>query len=113
MNKEYYPSPSEISSVDKNLEFVPESLQLFLQDILSEKNTNLKVSSLDQAVIQGSRPRSIISPLQIALGVQLHHCFASRFLIETLFNLGFCSSYPEVQKFETSAALAKGIDIPG
>lgn len=50
-------------------------------------------------------------PLQ--LGVQLHHSFASRFLLETLSNLGFCSSYSEVQKLETSAAIAQGIDIPG
>jgi len=55
-------------------------------------------------VIHCVRPRVIIAPLQLGLGVQLHHHFASKFIIDTLFNLGFCSSYNEVTRFERSAA---------
>ena len=113
VSKENYPPPSDISSAEKNFGYVPESLQLLLQDIFSEKNTRLKISSIGQAIMQAARPRALITPLQLGLGVQLHHSFASRFLIDTLYNLGLCISYSEVHKFETSAAAAQGIDIPG
>lgn len=38
----------------------------------------------------------------------MHHHFGSRFLIDTLYNLGFSSSsYSEVQKFEMNAAASR------
>ena len=63
--------------------------------------------------MQAARPRLQITPLQISLGIQLHHHFASKFLIDTLHNLGFCSLYSEILRFESSAAASQGIDIPG
>ena len=70
-----------------------------------------KKSSIGQAIIQAAIPRKVIAPLQIGLGVQMHHYFGSKFLIETLNSLGFCSSYHEVQRFEQSAAVSQGIQI--
>ena len=55
---------------------------------------------LGQALMQAARPRSLIMPLQIGLGMELHHHFASKFLIDTLSKLGFCKSYSEVRLFE-------------
>ena len=43
----------------------------------------------------------------------MHHQFGSKFLVETLNNLGFCSSYKEVKNFESNAAVSRGTDIPG
>lgn len=54
--------------------------------------------------MQATRPRTLIAPLQISLGVQMHHHFGSRFLLDTLNSLGFASSYTKVQKFELNAA---------
>ena len=72
------------------------------------------MSSIGQAIMQASRPRSLIAPLQLGLAVQLHHNFGSRFLLDELNHLGFCSSYSEVQKFESSAAISQGfLKIPG
>lgn len=68
----------------------------------------LKIAAIGQAMIQAARPRVIISPLQISLGVVLHQHFASRFLIDTLHNLGFCTSYSEIKKFQSSAAVVQG-----
>ena len=62
--------------------------------------------------MQGARPRVIIAPLQIGLAVQLHHHYASRFLIDTLSRHGVCSTYDEVLKFNENAALEQGTDIP-
>lgn len=65
--------------------------------------------------MQSARPRISICPMQIGLGVQLHHHFASKFkvLIDTLYSFGFCSSYAEVQIFQYSAAVTQGTDILG
>ena len=42
----------------------------------------------------------------------MHRTFGSRFLIDTLSHLGFCTSYSEVRKFEFNAAVFHGIDLP-
>ena len=50
--------------------------------------------------------------LQVGLGVQLHHHFASRFLIDSLHQHGFCCSYQEVHKFERNAVVSQRTDVP-
>ena len=73
----------------------------------------MKLASIGQCIMQAIRPRTILAPLQIGLGVQMHHHFASRFLIDTLHGHGFSCSYTEVQRYERNAAVTQGIDIPG
>ena len=63
------------------------------------------MAAVGQAIMQAARPRAIIAPLQLGLGLQMHHHFASKFLIETLNNLGFSSSYSEVMLYERNAAV--------
>ncbi|KAK3097968.1 hypothetical protein FSP39_014885 [Pinctada imbricata] len=108
---DFYPLPSELEKCNYNISHLPEHLSKFLQQICGERN-DLRTAAIGQCITQATRPRSYTAPLQIGLGVQLHHHFASRFLIDTLHNLGFCSSYSEVQRFETSAAYSQGTDIP-
>lgn len=43
----------------------------------------------------------------------MNHYFSSRFLVDTLYSLGFSCSYSEVQKFESSAASNMNTTIPG
>ena len=105
ISKSFYPLPGEISSVDENCAFLPETLYLFLRTIFNEKSAERKIASIGQAIIQ--------APLQIGLPVQMHHHYGSKFLIDSLTSHGFCSSYTEVKKFEMSAAQTKGTDIPG
>ena len=111
--KDVYPGSEDIKSAQGNLNFVPESLQLFLKTIFCGKENDMKIAAIGQAIMQAARPRTLLSPLQVGLAVQMHHQFASQFLIDVLFQLGFCVSYPEVKKFEMSAAMAQGTDIPG
>lgn len=112
-SKDTYPSFSDLSSVHHNLAYIPESLKLLLQELFVGEDADLKVASIGQAIVQAVRPRALIAPLQIGLAVQMHHHFASRFLVDTLNSHGFCSSYSEVQRFERSAAASQGTDISG
>ena len=70
-----------------------------------------KVAAIGQAMIQATRARVMLAPLQFALDVQLYHHFASRFLIDALHHLGFCCSYQEVHQFERNGAKSHG-NIP-
>ena len=45
--------------------------------------------------------------------MQLHLKFWSRFVIETLHELGFCSYYQNVQKYQQSAAVLQPLETPG
>ena len=77
------------------------------------KSTDLRTASIGPAIMQAVRPKAIVAPLQIGLGVQMHRQFGSRFLIDSLHSHGFCTSYSEVQKFERSAAFHQGTEIEG
>ena len=111
--KDYYESCSELSSVEEAISFLPDSLVLMLKTMFPSKDGQVKVASLGQAVMQATRPRTILAPLQVGLGVQLHHDFASKFLIDSLCKHRFCCSYSEVTKFVRNAAVNQGTDIPG
>jgi hypothetical protein len=112
-DNECYPCSDDIASVEKNVAYLPDTLKLFLQTIFTGKNVNVKLASIGQAIMQAARPKVLIAPLQIGLGVQLHHHFGSRFLIDSLHNHGFCSSYYEIQNFERCAAMTHGTNISG
>ena len=62
--------------------------------------------------MQAARPRVLLASIQVGLGIQLHHHFASRFLIDSLRRHGFCCSYQEVQRFGKNAAVHQGTNIP-
>ncbi|KAK7090326.1 hypothetical protein V1264_010141 [Littorina saxatilis] len=78
----HYPTSDDIASVTKNVDFVPQSLQVLLRTIFSEKDADVKIASIGQAIVQAARPRVVIAPLQVGLGIQMHHHFGSRFLID-------------------------------
>lgn len=109
---ETYPSSEDFEFEEASLNFLPDTLKIFLGKILKAKDVELKIASIGQAIMQAARPRVLIAPLQIALGVQLQHHFASRFLIDSLHAHGYCSSYKEVTRFNQNAAVYQGTDIP-
>jgi hypothetical protein len=113
LKKEFYPSALQLSSTENILSYLPNSLRHFLDALFVGEDKDLKIGSIGQAMMQATRPRVLLTPLQLGLGVQMHHHFASRFLLDTLYQHGFCCSYTEVQRYERSAAVSTGIDIPG
>jgi hypothetical protein len=104
-----YPDLLSITN-ESMVSYLPRSLVKFLQLLLGN-NAATKVAAIGQSVVQGVRPKVIIAPMQLALAVQLHHHFGSRFLTDLLHSFGFCSSYSEVQKFEKNAAVAQGTEV--
>ena len=107
-----YPTSAKMSSTDSALAFVPDSLEQLLRKLAVGKKTDTKIASIGQAIMQFARPRALIAPLQIGLGVQMHQHFGSKFLIDSLYQHGFRSSYQEVQRFERCAAVSRGTELP-
>lgn len=48
------------------------------------RTSNTNIYSLGQATMQAVRPKILLAPLHIRLGVPLHNHFASKFLIDVL-----------------------------
>jgi hypothetical protein len=97
--------PSSLSlKLDATLDYLPISLRTMLDQLFVGTDRNEKVAAIGQSIIQAVRPRALIVPLQIGLAIQLHHLYKSRFLIDTLSEMGFTSSYGEVQRFLKNAA---------
>jgi hypothetical protein len=101
-DKEYYFGFQDLE-IEKSKDFVPEALLLLLNGISTRnvKDTakDLAHASIGQAIVQMARPRTIMTPLQLSLGVEIHHRTGSRFLVDLLHKLGFCSHYNAVMRF--------------
>ena len=86
--KNTYPQAPEIKSLISNLDYLPESLQLFLQKVIKNKQGKKKIASNGQSIVQTATPRSLICPLQLELGVMVHHMSGSKMMVDCLSNLG-------------------------
>lgn len=79
-NKDAYPLPSELSSEDYGLKFMPETLTTFLKTLRGKMKTdeNKKIISIGHAIVQLCRPRCLLAPIQFGLGVQIYTLTSSR-----------------------------------
>lgn len=110
-SKSSYPDPSQLRSIDLNLKYLPESLRFILSGLFPGAN-DLKVATIGHCIVQASRPKSVLAPITFGLGIQLHHLYGSRFLIDSLYAHGLCISYDEVLRFSKSAAKSSEMMYP-
>ena len=76
-SKKEYPKSSSIASEEENLEYLPDSLKILPRELFVGTNVELKLAAIGQALMQATRPRILLAPLQIGLGVQMDHHFGS------------------------------------
>ena len=95
------------------LKFVPCSLCFFLSGMINSSNESSHIAAIGQELLQASRPRSLLAPLQFGLAVQVNHHFASRFFNDLLHSLGFACSYDVVQSFskKKTVAITQGSEL--
>ena len=94
-----YPSKGEMASSTVSHEYIPDCLKSLLRIVFAGKDVDVKLASLGQAIMPTARPMILLTPLNIGLGVQMHHHFQFKFLIESLNSRGFCCSYDEVKRY--------------
>ena len=90
-----YPKTIDIHNITGD--WIPKLLKTFLQILV---RSDLRQNSVDQAIVQAAKPRSTIMPVPFDLAVQLDHVFGSRWLLDALYQLGFCSSFTKVTGFK-------------
>ena len=93
---------------------IPKLLKTFLQILV---RSDLRQNSIDQAIVQDGKPRSTIMSVPFDLAVQLDDVFGSGWLLDELYQLGFCSSFSEVTRFKQSVIVMEdsthtGIVLP-
>ena len=72
-----YPACEELGS-DEAINFLPETLRVLLEKVIARKGVKTNISSIGQAIMQAARPRVLLAPLQVGLGVIiLHPAFSS------------------------------------
>lgn len=76
-NKSSYPSSEDISLCDAQ-QFLPEKLHRLLSYLITGHNASLKIVSIGQAIVQAAHRENVLSPLQLALAVQMHYFTGSR-----------------------------------
>lgn len=94
-----YPTNEDITSISQSSQWIPHSLQTFLKLIIISE---VKQNSIGHAIIQASRPRSVIAPVMFGVGIEMDHVFGSKWLINELSHLGFSISYDEVVRYKQS-----------
>ena len=106
-----YPNPENFETEQKCLDYLPTSLKQLLCGLISGKKDGSKVSGIGHAIMQCVAPRSACTPLQLAVGVQVHRQYGSRNLVDVLHRFGFCCSYSDVLNYSRSAAFHLGTDL--
>jgi hypothetical protein len=91
-NMEEYPSSSNIADLEANLQQLSHYLPSFLATIFCcKRGRKLKSASICQAIMQATRPNTIVTPLLLELEVKLHHLL--RYSVDHLYKFGFSYSY--------------------
>ena len=110
IDKVNYPSIDDIT-VDNN--YIAPLLKLLMKFLVS---SNLKQNAIGQCLVQAARPRSIVTPIPLALGVDVDHYVGSKNLIVERSRLGFSVSYDEVIHYKQSTVVSSspvtGVDYP-
>ena len=75
-SREEYPDSAAIKN---HISYIPETLRHFLEQVIRKKDASLKISAIGQALVQSTRPNTVIAPLQIGLAVQMHIILAQDF----------------------------------
>ena len=67
-----YPDIQDLT-LESMINYLPESVTSFCRSLFVGRDTDRKVAAIGQALVQAVRPVASMSPLQMALGVEIHH----------------------------------------
>ena len=96
-SKEFYPSVDDIVDGEK---WVPEYLKNFMALLVPSIQKQL---SLNQCIIQATKPRSVIAPIPFGVAVDIDKSTGRKQLIQHFSRLGFSITPDELHRFKQSA----------
>ena len=101
---EFYSGTEQISDINENKGWLTENLRLFIEKLI--KNL-LKQSSIVQAIVSAVKPRSALSPILFAVGVEMDNIFGCKWQLIELNRIGFSVSLDEIVRYKQSTAINK------
>ena len=93
------PASDLFASADGAKQWAPSLLNTFLDNLIT---ADIKKVAFGHSLVQAVRPKSVVAPLLLGLGVSLDHLLGSKLLVNILSRLGFCCSYDEISRFKQS-----------
>ena len=93
---ETYPSQQELKDVEFLKTLVPKTLQTLLEILIPN---DIKRAAIGHAIISGSRA-NFNTPILFGVGVELDHCFGSKWLNNQMSRLGFSITNDEVRRYK-------------
>jgi hypothetical protein len=106
-SKAVYPTCADISSVEASRKWMPELLNVFLDNIIPSVTKKIAIGN---SIVQAVRPKSVIAPAMFGTGISVDHICGSKRLINLLYHLGFSISYDEVLRFKQSAVQSNNVE---
>ena len=104
---EFYSDTEQISDINENKGWLTENLRLFIEKLI--KNL-LKQSSIVQAIVSAVKPRSALSPILFAVGVEMDNIFGCKWQLIELNRIGFSVSPDEIIRYKQSTAINKNVN---
>ena len=101
---EFYSDTEQISDINENKGWLTENLRLFIEKLI--KNL-LKQCSIVQAIVSAVKPRSALSPILFAVGVEMDNIFGCKWQLIELNRIGFSVSLDEIIRYKQSTAINK------
>ena len=62
---EVYPHCNDLTSQEAGIEYLPNTLRVLLEELFAGKKDGVKMASIGQAMMQATRPRVLLAPLQL------------------------------------------------
>jgi len=100
---------ADFNNVQAVKEWLPSLLTKFMENVVCSETKNVAIS---HSIVQAARPRLVISPVLLEVGVSLDHAFGSKWLLESLSRLGFSISHDEVNLYKPSVVLNENLNSP-
>ena len=102
-----YPSRSHIDDVNKNIEWLPKYLRIFMKSLVKPP---ILQASIGQGIVHAVKPRSSLPPILFGTSVDLDHLFGSKWLMSESNRLGWGLSAQEVTRYKQSVVTNENIE---
>jgi hypothetical protein len=76
-----YPEPSDVGDLSKCKTWLPTLLRIFVEELFADE---VKQVSLGQSIVQSVKPRAVIFPLLLGVGLELDLKFRCKWLVDHL-----------------------------
>lgn len=93
------------------ISILPLFLRVFLTTLFASKDFSILVGFIGQSIMQQLRPKTVVTPLQIVLAVQMHKHFGFKFLVDSIYSHGFSFWYSKIQKNLNKVQLSFKVQI--